>query len=202
MGENNMKKKIRKLVFIIVIALTIIITGGVVAYLTDTDNATNTFTVGSVSIDLTEDNWDEINGQNVTPGKVIAKDPAIKNTGKNSAYVYLKVYVPLVKHGTDKYEPNCLPLVTYVPNGDWTMIDSESSPAPCSGTPTKVFAYKNALDSGETTTTLFDNVTVPSYEESSASGSYNVIVTAYAIQSDGLPSGTTIESAYNTYFKN
>ena len=96
-----------------------------------------------------------------------------------------------------------MPLVTYVPNSDWAMIDYESAPSPCSGIETRIFAYNKELASGDSTTTLFDEVTVPSYDETSASGrSLDVIITAYAIQSEGLPDGTTIESAYNTYFDN
>ncbi len=45
-------KKIISLVLVLVLALTAI--GGTLAYFTDTDNATNTFTIGGVKIDLIE----------------------------------------------------------------------------------------------------------------------------------------------------
>ena len=184
-----MKKKIRKLVLIIVIALTIIITGGVIAYLTDTDNATNTFTVGSVSIDLTEDNWDEINGQNVTPGKVIAKDPAINNTGKNPAYVYLKVENPKVYLSSGGAQHG---LLSYSINDDWKLLKYDSN----ENYEMSIYYYKTYLDAGESTSTLFNDVTVNDYSQEYTSGRHDMIVIAYAIQSNHLPTGMNEICAY------
>ena len=53
-----MKKKILVLCVVLALAATTII-GGTLAYFTDTDNKTNTFTVGKVDITLTEPEWDE-----------------------------------------------------------------------------------------------------------------------------------------------
>ena len=187
-----MKKKSKKMIAIIVAALAIIITGGVVAYLTDTDTATNTFTIGAVSIDLTEDNWNATNAQNVVPGQVINKDPAIENTGSNSAYVYLKIEEPIVAQtpsGTG-------PLVTYTTNTGWTQLSTNTS----GSTKTTVYYYNTALTSGNSTNALFNNVTVSNFNQSTVTGSKNMVVTAYAIQSNDLPAGTTIASAYETYF--
>lgn len=188
-----MKKKSKKILAIIVAAFAIIITGGVIAYLTDTDTATNTFTVGAVSIDLTEDNWNATNAQNVVPGQVIAKDPKIANTGSNSAYVYLKVEEPVVNLSAGGTGP----LFTYTANTtNWTQLSTSTS----GSTKTTVYYYKTALASGSTTQALFNNVTVAGFDQGTVTGSKNIVVTAYAIQSNDLPSGTTISSAYATYF--
>lgn len=48
-----MKKKILALSLCVVMA-AIAIVGGTLAYFTDTDKATNTFTVGNIDINLTE----------------------------------------------------------------------------------------------------------------------------------------------------
>jgi len=48
-----MKKKILALTLCVVMA-AIAIVGGTLAYFTDTDKATNTFTVGNIDINLTE----------------------------------------------------------------------------------------------------------------------------------------------------
>lgn len=188
-----MKKKTKKIVAIIVAALAIIVTGGVIAYLTDTDTATNTFTIGAVSIDLTEDNWNATNAQNVVPGQVINKDPAIDNTGSNSAYVYIKVEEPIVNMragGTG-------PLLTYSINTGWTQLKTSTSGT----TKTTVFYYNTALAAGNNTPSLFNNVTVAEFDQNTVNGSKNMVVTAYAIQSNDLPSGTTIQNAYTTYFE-
>lgn len=55
-----MKKKILALCVVISLAAVAII-GGTLAYFTDTDEATNTFTVGSVSIDLIESQYHRVN---------------------------------------------------------------------------------------------------------------------------------------------
>ena len=190
--KKRTKKKTKKILSILIAAFAIIITGGVIAYLTDTDTATNTFTVGSVSIELTEANWNATNAQNVTPGQVINKDPAITNTGNNSAYVYLKVEEPIVALSAG----GSASLISYTKNSGWTQLSTNTA----SGIKTTVFYYNNALAAGTSTSKLFNNVTVAEFDQSTVNGSKNVVVTAYAIQSTGLPSGTTVQNAYATYF--
>lgn len=70
----------------------VIMVGATLAYLTDkTDDVVNTFTIGKVDIDLTEPNWKPEDGLDLEPGAEIAKDPTVTNTGKNDAYVAVKV---------------------------------------------------------------------------------------------------------------
>lgn len=45
-------------------------------------------------MELTEDNWKPDDHKKIEPGKVISKDPRIKNTGINDAYAYLEVSIP------------------------------------------------------------------------------------------------------------
>ena len=64
--------------------------GGTVAYLTDAETATNTFTIGRVQIDLEEPGYpgndsDEV--KNIVPNQEIMKDPQIENTGNNDALI-------------------------------------------------------------------------------------------------------------------
>ena len=191
-----MKKK-KVTIIAIVIAIIIIVTGGIFAYLTDTDQATNVFTVGSVKINVTEANWNASNGQNVVPNQTIAKDPQIDNVGSNSAYVYIKVEQPNVSlsNGTTG------PLFNYTINSGWTLLGDNSSSTGCP-TRTAVYYYNTALNPSTSTSKLFNNVTTNEYNQDSVPDNTNIEVTGYAIQSSYLPSGTTIQSAYNTYFDN
>lgn len=70
------------------------------AYLTDTETTTNTFTVGKVTVDLLEPNYPG-NGSDqttdVVPGEEIPKDPTLKNTGKNASVVFTRVNIPMKK---------------------------------------------------------------------------------------------------------
>ena len=182
------------IVIIITIVIVLLITGGIYAYLTDTDQATNVFTQGSVKISLTESNWDPTNAQDIRPGNIINKNPKITNIGKNSAYVYLKVEIPIVQM-TDG-DLNLLFNIN-VNNTDWTYLNDY--PCPGKSTDTVVFYYNTELPKNSSTTTLFDNVIVNNFSQN-VSINKDIVVTGYAIQTRNLSSGTTIESAYTTYF--
>lgn len=94
----SMKKKaLMGASYVLVAAMAI---GGTVAYLTDRDNATNTFTMGDVEIELNE-KFDQ--GAQLMPGVNIEKVPTITNTGKSDAYVWLTFSIPAA---LDNWNPN------------------------------------------------------------------------------------------------
>lgn len=95
-----MKKKIITLCLVIALAATAIV-GASLAYFTDTDEATNTFTVGNVQIAIREV-FDANNAQ-LIPGKDINKDVFVKNTGANDAYVRVHIAIPA---SVDDGDPN------------------------------------------------------------------------------------------------
>lgn len=86
--------------------VAILAIGGSLAYLTDTDNQTNTFTTGNVAIDLFEDfgdnNPNTIEKLMPTTGKDaqgkqingIEKEVYVKNTGSEKAYVRVHIAIP------------------------------------------------------------------------------------------------------------
>ncbi len=96
-----MKKKIITLALVAVIALAAI-TGASLAYFTDKDEMTNTFTMGNVDITLKEYGKntdgeiapfsDSVN--ELIPGISVQKIATITNTGKNDAYVWAEILVP------------------------------------------------------------------------------------------------------------
>lgn len=120
-----MKKKILVLCLVVALAVTAVV-GGTLAYFTDTDNETNTFTAGGVKIDLIEQERDGHGGlQNFTQNQVLMpivgsaqgekddfgqpvaenyvdKMVTIKNTGKSDAYV--RAYFAIPSALDDGYE--------------------------------------------------------------------------------------------------
>ena len=74
--------------------------GGTLAYLTDAENTTNTFTIGKIQIETLERHYPG-NGTgevtNITPNQVIEKDPTALNTGKNPAVVMVSYDIPMAK---------------------------------------------------------------------------------------------------------
>jgi len=76
-----MKKKIIALALVLCLAAVAVV-GGTLAYFTDVADATNTFTVGNVDIELTEPNWEETGkeeAKDAYPGEPLAKDPKVIN---------------------------------------------------------------------------------------------------------------------------
>ena len=83
---NNNKKKITTVVLLLAF-LAIAVTGGTLAYFTDKKEATNTFVMGNVKIELNEQ---FTQGQTLMPGQQNAMDKIvwITNIGVNDAYVW------------------------------------------------------------------------------------------------------------------
>ena len=93
------KKKIVSLC--LVIALVAVASLGTLAYFTDTDSATNTFTVGKVDIELTEPEWDPEEEHTLMPGTTLLKDPTITvQEDSEDCYLFVRLdmtrYVPLL----------------------------------------------------------------------------------------------------------
>ena len=89
-----MKKKIAVAVsLLLVVALSI---GGTIAWLTDSETVTNTFTIGNVDITLkeTDAQGNKVNAQSFkfVPGVTMAKDPTVTvEAGSEACYVFVKV---------------------------------------------------------------------------------------------------------------
>ena len=97
-----MKKKITA-IFLCVALVAIAIVGASLAYFTDKDEATNTFTMGNVKIDLQE-TFDPDTAV-LRPGSQttnkIEKKVWIENTGTEDAYVWYEWYIPSALDSTD-----------------------------------------------------------------------------------------------------
>ena len=101
-----MKKKVLSIA--LVLSLLAIMVGGTLAYFTAEDEVTNTFTVGSVKIEIYENDKETVD-DTMTFGPltpvVNVEDPSadisyvnkvvdVKNTGNNRAYVRVHIAVP------------------------------------------------------------------------------------------------------------
>ena len=180
-----MKKKILALALVVVLAVTAV-TGATLAYFTDEDDATNTFTVGNVQIDLTEPKWDANGSEDapeVYPGEALAKDPTVTNTGANPCFVRVSV------EGLD-----CL--------GDAGMITYRTDyVADALGTDwvkhtDGYYYYTKVLAAGATTDALFDQIVIPTgLTNGDGTTEYDIDVTAYAVQAQGAkPSFSAVEA--------
>lgn len=190
-------KKLAKATAVCALAGVMLI-GGAMAYFTDTDTATNEFTVGKVSIDLTEPGWTP--PENITPNQEITKDPKITNDGVNSAYVFLQVKVPTKSVITANEDGTKNPeevkeLFTYQVKPGWTELGTAADEE-IGGQDYKVHTYVygtaeacTALDKGVTTSSsLFDSIKFINVIEGEGleETQLDVIVDAYGIQTTDI----------------
>jgi len=199
-----------------IVLLLLFVVGGAVAYFTDTDSKTNTFTIGNVDIDLEETAWDALaddndndipdDAEDMMPGESVTKDPVIRNLStKNPAYVFAKVEVPcttIVAPATTSEE-----LFVYTPNTGWTELTTTGTnavPVACTsgGTATHVYYYgsngtltelakaANSTTPRPTSAPVFSSVTLRSTLKGNEglTSEKNIVVTGYGIQTQGLTS--------------
>ena len=170
--------------------------GGTVAYLTDAETATNTFTVGKVKIDLEEPGYpgndsDEV--KNIIPNQEIVKDPQIENTGNNDALVFIRVEIPQETFtdeddGTGEQKKQDLFRLKGV-SDQWEPLRTETVAGKDGKAKTSyVYGYKKTLGKDATTDKLFQKVQMKNAVESDLSGNVeDIIVTACAIQATDIP---------------
>lgn len=167
-----MKKKILSIA--LVVAMVAVIAAGSLAYFTDKDAATNTFTVGNVNITLTEPNWDSTgkeDAREVYAGEPLAKDPTVTNDGENPCFVRIKVenLGQFGDKGAITYRTD------YVTGklGDGWVMGADG-----------YFYYTKVLEVGATTDALFDQIVMPT-GLTGGEPAAPINVTAEAVQAQG-----------------
>ena len=156
--------------------LAILAVGATIAYFTDKDDATNTFTVGKVDITLTEPNWAASGSQDapeVYPGEPLAKDPTVKNIGANPCFVRVKVTgldclgdANMITYRTDYVDGKL---------GDKWEKHTDG-----------YYYYNTVLAVGATTDALFDQIVIPtSLTNGDGTTEYDIDVVAEAVQAQG-----------------
>ena len=194
MSKNRIKAGI--LATAIIGCLTI---GGISAYFTDTDTATNTFTIGKVEIDLMEPNWEP--PTDITPNQEMKKDPQVENTGLNDAYIFVEVTVPYKNVVTANHDGTVNPkvyteLFAYDLKEGWIELTAEKEVSESEGIVKHVYAYAatdemTVVKKGEVTKSVFEYVKFVNLVESDelAGTTLDVIVNAYGIQTKNLNDG-------------
>lgn len=167
----SMKKKIATGALLVAFGATAV-TGATLAYFTDTEKATNTFTVGNVDITLTEPNWVGTGSKDapeVYPGEVLDKDPTVECTSANPCFVRVSV-TNLDQFGGIKYKT------------DWTLdkLGDGWQYNPNDG----YYYYTRILGKGDKTDALFDQIVMPTNLTGNEEAK-DIVVTAEAVQAQG-----------------
>lgn len=195
-----MKKK--KLVLLSSALIATMAIGGISAYFTDADTATNEFVVGKVSLDLQEPNWDPEDATEIVPNEEIQKDPQILNDGENDEFVFLEVKVPYANvvtanaDGTKNVAADT-ELFSYTVASGWTELGTASKDEE-NGVITHLYVYGSdsactILVKDTTTPALFESVTFANIvEDQGLEGTdLDIVINAYGIQASNIDDGKT-----------
>lgn len=184
------------MVIALVLSMTMAISG-TLAYLTDRDTAVNTFTMGNVDIELNED---YVQDSELAPGVAVDKVAGITNIHKSEpAYVWMVVSVP-----TD-----LAPHIELDWAGNYTATEVAS---PHTGYTGYLVKYPDELAAGKATGAILEKVMLKANVDFQ-NGKYvavnggtvteigdvnirNIMVDAYAIQTDGF---ADVDAAYDAY---
>jgi len=170
--------------------------GATLAYFTDTEDATNVVTMGNVNIKLEESDGTKITSDGLTfedvlPGQTVTKEPMISLDGTSQdAYIRVKMDITMddateeqLGHLEDLEETLTQQIEWTTDNAKTRWLYNEAD---------GYFYYNTKLVKtsdveDEVTAVLFENVTIPtSWDNSMADTTFNIELTAEAIQADYL----------------
>ncbi len=194
--KNRIKALLAVLCAVMLVAASVV---GTLAYLTDTEEAVNTFTVGNVAIKLDETDVDiygvkdgdarvNRNEYKLIPGHSYIKDPTI-HVDANSENCWL--FVKIVDEIADIQDTETV--AEQMKKNGWTKIPD-----------TGIYAYANISKAGDDVV-IFDNFKIKGDVSNDKLATYageTITVTAYAIQADGFESAAAAWEAACTAFPN
>lgn len=184
-----MKKTLTVLLaLVLVIAMSV---AGTMAYLTDKDTVTNTFTVGNVKITMDEQDTDHdtntadnvvVNGETrdkansykLIPGHTYDKDPIVRvAAGSEDCWLFVKVDNQIATiEDADKS------VASQMATNGWTLEDAANN----------IYSYKSIVSAGANVP-VFTNFTIDGEVINTALAAYNgktIVVKAYAVQADNF----------------
>jgi len=224
MQDKTRKKRSNKnsLMAILGVVLVAVITiSGTLAFLMDTDTATNVFTVGKFDISLTESDFIASDAIGIMPGDTIAKTPII-TVATGSAPGYIRFKVEITKKNGNIMDPvndaARIAKIYSLFSGSLFLAGQDELKTPALGyvltlnesISTSSVLYYEALidgagndgvyDAGETIT-LFTGLVVPTewtQTDFDLVGNFKIVVTAQGIQAANLEDACTAFAALNT----
>lgn len=198
-----MKKKIISLCLVAALAV-VAIAGTSLAYFTDKDAKTNTFTLGNVDIELNEENWAAPTA--AVPDVKYDKDPVVTNIGENDAWIRVDVTLSDAAAFTAAAAKHQITdLATIFAGHDETKWTLAGEPVYNNKNDTLTYSYyyNTVLAVDESTEPLFTSVTIPAEFDNEdmkeIRADFTIDVTAHAIQT--ADSYSTVADAFAKYGK-
>ncbi len=194
----------KKLIAVSIVLALVLLIGGMIAYFTDTDTATNEFTLGdAVEISLSETGWTKdatsgkmtnTNARGIHPGTTVDKAPIVNNDSETTpAYVFAEVIVPCYDSDNNGTVDTALFTLNSIGSG-WNLM-STGTVDTTNKTITYVYNYGTAstmtsLAAEASTPAVFSSVTLKSTltaeQAATAPTNPDIKVNAYGIQVDGF----------------
>lgn len=196
-----MMKSLRKAIIAVLCAATLVVgsVAGTMAYLTDNDSVTNTFTVGNVAITLdeakvnpdgTEVTGDEAgrvtaNEYKLIPGHEYKKDPIVHvSADSEDCWLFVKV-----ENEISAIEDSTSSIASQMANKGWTLVNGTEN----------VYAYSTVV-SKNANVSVFETFKVDGEKDITDYEGVTIKVTAYAIQADGFDSAEAAWAAAGSSF--
>ena len=173
----------QKITLVVALALVLVVgVFGTLAYLTDSESVTNTFTIGNVGITLAETEGGEDHQFKMIPGQTIRKDPVVTvDAGSEACWLFVKV----------TESDNLDDFITYTVDSGWTALTGVS------GVYDREVAAVSADTSFDVLTgnavTVKDTVTKTMMDALTDNTLPTLTFKAYAIQKSGFD---TVEAAW------
>ena len=197
-----MKKKVTAIALAVCI-LAVAVIGATMAYFTDTDSKTNTFTFGKVDIDLTEESIADkekgvkagtvgtdggITYPGVLPGLVYSKVPTV--TVKNDslpAYVVITATIPTIYDWDGLF------------NGTFDDVHFNMDKKTVGENTIYYFYAIDPVQPGKSVTPFTQVKINPALTQNDVAEKFDMVINAYAIQTDGFNStGEAFAAAFTT----
>ena len=191
------------------VLLTAIIGAGIgasAAYITDNEEKTNNFSFQNVSLSIREDVWKSLSGEEkiISPGKTVAKDPVVENTGSADMYVFLEVRVPkrnvrtVTDDGKSIINSAETPLFKFSSNESWKLTEYDNQN---SDYEKFVYGYDCILKSGAKTVPLFESVDCVNFLEGELDmgEKTEIVLRTFGIQSDFVLNGQNAADVFDVY---
>lgn len=169
------------------------------AFLTDTAEVKNTFTVGNVDITLDEakvtvygkaDGTDRVieNDYKLIPGKTYTKDSTVTvATGSEDCYLFVKVENDIANALISTSTNDTKTIADQMEDNGWTLLSGSSN-----------IYYQQDAKKADDKVPVFSTFTVSSnVADLSTYDGKTIIVTAYAVQADGFSSAADAWAAAN-----
>ncbi len=218
--KNSTKILLLSLCAVLLVATSIF---GTLAYLTDTENVQNTFTVGQVGLDLNETQVDPVTGNKVgttqvktntyhlLPGHKYSKDPTVTvDAGSEECYVRMIVTVTFQNDITSLNIEDLEGIIVGY-NADWNRDDYKLNNVDGKTVITYEYRYigeeyqgttEGTVEKSKTATTLpalFTDIVVPSKfdnKEIKLLDGMQINIVAHAIQADGFDNADEAWAAF------